>query len=590
MEFFSSSLESAVRVDYGRLLEDQLKKWEGGSQHIRGIAEYISNSDDSYIRIRKNSEQEINVEIHSKRGRKIDKLIIKDIAEGMSLEELEERFFQYFESFSGRRQGMNVSGQFGTGGKAYAIMNYKHCWITSTKNGLENKAWFKWDTNTKQIIKGYSKGGYQNKKVGSVNGTTIELIEAHKNNIELSKFVVDLNYLARIRQAIKRQKIKVSVFQREQPGVELQLEYNPRKDYEKIWEFELPENLKNQDSKENKMIIRYFQKPLGNKDAFIDLSDGISSVTDLEVSKYDGRPFSKYVNGELIIRKLIDSKAVKENRKGLEEQNDLTNEIEDFLKAKLEIVINEIQEKQRQKEKERTIEVSNEKIKELSKFLKRCELNFLNDINSKKRSNGIGGTDFMPTNEETDILGEGFQKEIIEGPVKGTWNTGDTNNSSSTGSKNKFEKNEAENDTAILDDPQFQKQVNKNHAKRGLIVLMSDSPEIPESERPVFSEWEEPIVDRDMRTRGIIWINANNPIIVKYREKKENEPLFKEVVANYVLLVVAQYQAQRILDSQPEDERDDAIGLFRQIFFDLQRQLREDKEISFFEEELEEVA
>ena len=39
-----------VPVNFGKLLENQLKKWEGGGQHPRGIAEYITNSDDSYRR------------------------------------------------------------------------------------------------------------------------------------------------------------------------------------------------------------------------------------------------------------------------------------------------------------------------------------------------------------------------------------------------------------------------------------------------------------------------------------------------------------------------------------------------------------
>jgi hypothetical protein len=41
------STVSKVPVNVGRLLEDNLKKWQGGSQHIRGIGEYITNSDDS---------------------------------------------------------------------------------------------------------------------------------------------------------------------------------------------------------------------------------------------------------------------------------------------------------------------------------------------------------------------------------------------------------------------------------------------------------------------------------------------------------------------------------------------------------------
>ena len=121
-------------VHYGNLLEDQLSKWQGGGRHPSGIAEYISNSDDSYRRMKKFSGQSIEVEIHSKKGRQIDRLVIRDFAEGMSFSDLENKFFHYFESRSGREDGAPVSGRFGTGGKAYAIMNFKHCWITSVKD------------------------------------------------------------------------------------------------------------------------------------------------------------------------------------------------------------------------------------------------------------------------------------------------------------------------------------------------------------------------------------------------------------------------------------------------------------------------
>ena len=104
--------EASVPVNWGKLLESQLKKWYGGGHHPRGIAEYISNSDDSYRRLKKFSDQNIIVEIHSRYGKKIDKLIIQDFAEGMSFEDLENKFFRYFESFSGRERGEKVTGQY----------------------------------------------------------------------------------------------------------------------------------------------------------------------------------------------------------------------------------------------------------------------------------------------------------------------------------------------------------------------------------------------------------------------------------------------------------------------------------------------
>jgi hypothetical protein len=121
-------ISDEVPVDWGKLLESQLERWRGGRSHARGIAEYISNCDDSYRRRKKFSGQKIDIEIHSKRGRHIDSIVITDSAEGMSYDDLENKFFRYFESASGRDHGELVTGRFGTGGKAYAIMNFEHCW------------------------------------------------------------------------------------------------------------------------------------------------------------------------------------------------------------------------------------------------------------------------------------------------------------------------------------------------------------------------------------------------------------------------------------------------------------------------------
>ena len=574
------SAVSIVPVNEGRLLEDNLRKWQGGSQHIRGIGEYITNSDDSYRRLRKFSNKEIFVEIHStrKNGKQLDKLIIKDNAEGMSLEDLENKFFRYFESHSGRTEGKNVTGQYGTGGKAYAIMNFKECFITSVKNGMENKAWFKWDNKAKNIVKGYNGKGYYEKKVDKPNGTVIELIQS-PNHINLLDFIIKLNSLARIRHVIKSQKIKVSVYQGGNPPQELLLEYDTPKNYIQNWKFELPDNLKNSDKKKNEFILHYFEQPLG-KDSFVDLSDGISTVADLEINHYDDRPFAKYLNGELVIEKLQNSTAVKENRKGLEEGDDLTIEIEEFLSAKIKIVIGEIQVMQRQKEKEKSIETSNEKINELNKFLKKCELNFKNEISSLLKNTVDDNDEMEQTNNEKDIIGEGFRRatEEDEDIIKGNWKKGDGQGGGGGNGGGKFDtKNDSEDDAVkVFDKPQKQQEQKKQ--KRGLIVLMTDDENSPVA-ADEYGEFEEPVIDRYLKSDGLILINANNPIIAKSRIHKQLQYIFNERVANYVLLVVAQYMAQRELDLQPEDERDDPMLVFRQRYFKLQRDLRDDKDI-----------
>jgi len=84
--------------------------------------------------------------------------------------------------------------------------------------------------------------------------------------------------------------------------------------------------------------------------------------------------------------------------------------------------------------------------------------------------------------------------------------------------------------------------------------------------------------------RGVIWINANHPIIEEKRSKDEGDPVFLEIVANYVLLVVAQYHAQKQVDAEPEEGKSDPILLFRQKFFKFQRDLRQDTEVKYYED------
>jgi len=46
---------------------------------------------------------------------------------------------------------------------------------------------------------------------------------------------------------------------------------------------------------------------------------------------------------------------------------------------------------------------------------------------------------------------------------------------------------------------------------------------------------------------------------------------------------VAQYYAQKELELQPEDERDDPLLIFRKYYFRLQLELRTDQEVNYYE-------
>ena len=106
-----------------------------------------------------------------------------------------------------------------------------------------------------------------------------------------------------------------------------------------------------------------------------------------------------------------------------------------------------------------------------------------------------------------------------------------------------------------------------------------------EEERPVFGEFDDPVSDRDMLTKGIIWINANHPRIAERRTKSEYDPVFLEMVANYVLIVVSQHQVRKQWEAEPDEEKSDPMLLFQERFFRLQRDLIEDDQIMYFEPE-----
>lgn len=583
-----------VPVNYGKLLENQLKKWEGGGHHPRGIAEYISNSDDSYRRQKKFNGNIIIVEVYSRTGKKIEKLVIQDFAEGMSFSDLENRFFQYFESFSGREKGEKVTGRFGTGGKAYAIMNFRHCWITSVQNGKECKAWFKWDPNNQCIIKGYNNGGYKDKDTDSPNGTIILLESSIKVSHQLKDFVIQLEKLGRIRHILKSQEVIFRIIRNKQiEGTNLEYSEPDPKTAIRIWNFALPESLINEDEHDNKMILRYFEKPI-SENAFIDLSDSISSVADLMVSSFDDRQLAKYINGSLTVSKLMDSVAVKENRRGLEEGDDLTEEIIRFISEKVIQVINEVEENQKRLDKEKRINAANEKLRELSKFLSKQDLQFKLELKELKKR--FIKTEEYPTTEDEidDNQTNGdqaiFRKPVPEDPeelrVKGRWIIKTEGNTSDNGLNHgipEFIPDPIGEDSAIKVGEKVKIPSQPKKSKKGLQVMFSNDQSNPDS--PTFKEYDDPVSDRDLTLKGIIWINAVHPIIVKFDNAKSNEAVRNENIANFVLMIVAQYYAQKEAELQPEDERDDQLLLFRKYFFKLQMDIRKDEEISYYEKE-----
>ncbi len=581
----------SVKVNQGNLLESKLNEWKGGYRHPFGIAEYINNSDDSYRRLGKYSGQEIFVEIHLRSAKRINKLVIRDYAEGMSFDDLENKFFQYFESYSGRDKGAKVRGQYGTGGKAYAIMNFHYCWIESVKNGLKSRARFFWEPKTKEILKEYDHGGFINKKCNDPNGTTIVLEEAISVKTNPEQFVEYLEKLAGLRHVLMGQKVHFSVIKKGASKKYIELKYTTP-DQSKLlesFEFELPKSLRNK-SNSNLLRLNYYKEPLGT-DAFVDISDGISSIDDMEISKLDGRPFSKYLNGSVVIEKLLNSSAMRENRRGLEDGDDLTEEIIDFIKQSVVKVINQIEKKQKEEDKLKRLEEANKKLGELSKFLSKRDLKFNLELKElKKRFSNEIVDDEPDENNAIDNLPSEYRKALEsdddEDLIKGRWTEieSEGHNEDFTEPKPKsFIPDDDGPDVAVKVGKRKSNRAQTKKSKKGIQVLFSN--DNANSNSPTYTEHDEPVSDKDLESSGIIWINSNNPIISKNLNTSDKIRLAvrDENIANYVLMMIAQWYSIREMDLQPENEAIDFMLSYRKHYFELQKDLRTDDEISFYD-------
>ena len=82
-----------------------------------GIVELVTNSDDSYRRLEDKNSQikgKIEIYINRKKGGICEELIVKDFAEGMTKEELEDAL-EFAGETSGFSKGKTVRGLFGRG-------------------------------------------------------------------------------------------------------------------------------------------------------------------------------------------------------------------------------------------------------------------------------------------------------------------------------------------------------------------------------------------------------------------------------------------------------------------------------------------
>jgi hypothetical protein len=333
--------------------------------------------------------------------------------------------------------------------------------------------------------------------------------------------------------------------------------------------------------------IKFYEQPLSDDKNIIDVSDGISSVANYRLKDIDSRLFAKHLFGNITVSKLYSSLAVKENRKGLEEGDDLTVELEAFLEEKINKIVDEIEVQQKVKEKVQRQEEANKKLNEFSKFLNKQNLNFKLQLNELKKKFSITDEPSeQPDPEPEDGDTASYRKPIPEDPdetkIKGRWIYKSAGESSGGTGKPEFIPDIDGEDEAVRVDMKQPRKFQPKAEERGLQVLMSNDESNPDS--PILSEYEEPIVDRDLERKGIIWVNSLHPIIKANRENK-NTVVFLETVSNFVLVVIAQYFAQKELEVQPESELEAPLIIFRKHYFKLHKDIHMDDTISYFEKE-----
>lgn len=152
-----------------------------------GIVELVTNSDDSYKRLEEKGTRvngEIKIYVNRKKGGICEKLVVKDYAEGMTKEELENAL-EFAGATSGFESGKGVRGLFGRGlketlialgeGEIRTVKNEKLC---------RTKLWFdkkikKWQYDDELL--------HAEQETTEVNGTEID-IKITKENIKIPEF------------------------------------------------------------------------------------------------------------------------------------------------------------------------------------------------------------------------------------------------------------------------------------------------------------------------------------------------------------------------------------------------------------------
>ncbi len=127
------------------------KSYKALNSLVKILTEIITNSDDSYRRLKGNNALDHSCRIDIYIDKKTREILVIDHAEGMSPVEIENNFQRYGADKSGRGKGHKTRGLFGQGATD-VLFTQKDGKIISFKNEATTEATFKWIEDDKREI------------------------------------------------------------------------------------------------------------------------------------------------------------------------------------------------------------------------------------------------------------------------------------------------------------------------------------------------------------------------------------------------------------------------------------------------------
>lgn len=381
---------------------------------IDGIVELITNSDDSYRRLKDEDKKvsgEILIYVNRRKGGICEKLIVKDFAEGMTRDELEKAIVFGGET-SGFEAGRSVRGLFGRGLKE-TIISLGEGEIKTIKNGklCGTKLW--WDKKIK-------KPQYDDELLDNVldtkepDGTEISVcITNEKIKIpEYEKFKEQLSKHYALRDIMSSIDRKILLtfedIKRDLKRINEQVTFSyPEGERLEEKEFNLPEY-------GDKVKITIYESPIPLDSPRYNpyglggiLIKTKGAILDNQLFRFENDPVALYFFGEVMCDGLEErlrkgeTEIIDSNRVGLEWRHEYCSALETAIENILEPLV---------LEKKRTLEKKPEKeVKESTKKMLRRLRNFLNELAKQE----LEEVTELPTEIPVELT-QGIRKLVIK--------------------------------------------------------------------------------------------------------------------------------------------------------------------------------